>query len=170
MHRYQSHRRPFTDCGPAPTRRPKVEDQALGRSCGGLSTKIPCPLSMSSATIGILLTPGSVHEFTSADALLPQTRRFADRQWGFRCGSLAPSRPAGKSAAIHLALLPFCSMGHGLSNAGYNSHPERNKPSRNRRKRLNRSPLGRGTILSRHCRPPHKLSTAYQRVQSQDSK
>ena len=46
------------------------EAQALGRSCGGFSTKINLSLSEANIPLRITLTPGQRHDVTQASALL----------------------------------------------------------------------------------------------------
>ncbi len=58
----------------------KDEDQAIGRSRGGLSSKIHARLDALGKPLAFLLTPGQAHDLVGADALLPQNgRRSADR-------------------------------------------------------------------------------------------
>jgi transposase len=49
----------------------KVEDQALGRSHGGLSTKIHALVGALGNPLRLRLTPGQTHDLAGADALLP---------------------------------------------------------------------------------------------------
>src|SRR5215472_3710352 len=49
----------------------KDENQALGRSKGGLSTKIHALVDALGNPLRFLLTPGQVHDLAGADALLP---------------------------------------------------------------------------------------------------
>src|SRR5215813_14666172 len=49
----------------------KVEDQALGRSRGGLTTKIHALVDALGNPLRFLLTPGQAHDLAGADALLP---------------------------------------------------------------------------------------------------
>jgi hypothetical protein len=50
----------------------KDNDQAIGRSKGGLSTKIHALVDALGNPLRFLLTPGQAHDLTGADALLPQ--------------------------------------------------------------------------------------------------
>ena len=50
----------------------KDDDQAIGRSKGGLSTKVHALVNALGNPLRFLLTPGQVHDLTGADALLPQ--------------------------------------------------------------------------------------------------
>jgi hypothetical protein len=61
---------------PAQRRRPKKdgEDQAIGRSRGGLSTKIHARVDALGNPIAFKLSPGQAHDLDGADALLPQMK------------------------------------------------------------------------------------------------
>ena len=48
------------------------EDQAIGRSKGGLSTKIHAMVDALGNPVSFFLTPGQAHDLDGADALLPQ--------------------------------------------------------------------------------------------------
>ena len=50
----------------------KAEDQALGHSRGGLSSKIHALVDALGNPLRLLLTPGQAHDLAGADALLPQ--------------------------------------------------------------------------------------------------
>src|SRR5215831_13927999 len=50
----------------------KDQNQALGRSKGGVSTKIHALVDALGNPLRFLLTPGQVHDLAGADALLPQ--------------------------------------------------------------------------------------------------
>ena len=81
----------------------KVEDQALGRSCGGLSTKIHALVDALGNPLHFLLTPGQGHDLTGADALLPHMTAnllIADRAFDADSRVLQPLAAAGKSAVI----------------------------------------------------------------------
>ncbi len=56
-------------CAGAPK---KDENQALGRSKGGVTTKIHALVDALGNPLRFLLTPGQVHDLAGADALLPQ--------------------------------------------------------------------------------------------------
>ncbi len=47
------------------------EDQAIGRSKGGLSTKIHATVDALGNLTGFHLTPGQAHDLEGAEALLP---------------------------------------------------------------------------------------------------
>ena len=62
-------------CAPtstAPAHPKKDDDKAIGRSKGGLSTKIHALVDALGNPLRFLLTPGQAHDLTGADALLPQ--------------------------------------------------------------------------------------------------
>jgi Transposase DDE domain len=50
----------------------KEDDQAIGHSRGGLSTKIHSLVDALGNPLALLLTPGQAHDLVGADALLPQ--------------------------------------------------------------------------------------------------
>jgi len=50
----------------------KDDDQAIGRSRGGLSTKIHALVDALGNPLAFFLTPGQAHDLSGADALLPQ--------------------------------------------------------------------------------------------------
>jgi transposase len=93
-------------CGPtntAPALSKKVEDQALGRSRGGLSTKIHALVDALGNPLRFLLTAGQAHDLAGADALLPHMaakRLIADRAFDADSRVLDPLAAAGKSAVI----------------------------------------------------------------------
>jgi transposase len=81
----------------------KVEDQALGRSRGGLSTKIHALVDALGNPLRFLLTPGQAHDLAGADALLPHmiaNRLIADRAFDADSRVLDRLAAAGKSAVI----------------------------------------------------------------------
>jgi transposase len=86
---------------PAPPK--KDEDQAIGRSRGGLSTKIHALVDALGKPLAFLLTPGQAHDLVGADALLPQMAAnllIADRAFDADQRVLEPLAAAGKSAVI----------------------------------------------------------------------
>src|SRR5215472_11503755 len=86
---------------PAPSK--KVEDQALGRSRGGLSTKIHALVDALGNPLRFLLTPGQAHDLIGADALLPQMAAevlIADKAYDADERVLKPLANTGKSAVI----------------------------------------------------------------------
>jgi transposase len=81
----------------------KVEDQALGRSRGGLSTKIHALVDALGNPLRFLLTPGQAHDLTGADPLLPHMTAnllIADRAFDADSRVLDALAAAGKSAVI----------------------------------------------------------------------
>ena len=81
----------------------KGEDQAIGRSRGGLSSKIHALVDALGKPLAFLLTPGQAHDLVGADALLPQMaadRLIADRAFDADKRVLEPLAAAGKSAVI----------------------------------------------------------------------
>src|SRR5215470_11247547 len=87
----------------APALSKKVEDQALGRSRGGLSTKIHALVDALGNPLAFLLTPGQAHDLAGADALLPHMaaeRLIADRAFDADQRVRQPLAAAGKSAVI----------------------------------------------------------------------
>ena len=81
----------------------KDEDQAIGRSRGGLSTKIHALVDALGNPLAFLLTPGQAHDLVGADALLPQMaadRLIADKAYDADERVLAPLAAAGKAAVI----------------------------------------------------------------------
>ena len=93
-------------CGPtstAPAPPKKHEDQAIGRSKGGLSTKIHALVDALGNPLSFLLTAGQVHDLAGADALLPQMRAnvlIADKAFDADARVIRPLVAAGKSAVI----------------------------------------------------------------------
>ena len=59
-----------------------MRDQAIGRSRGGLSTKIHALVDALGNPLAFLLTPGQAHDLVGADALLPQMAADPDRRQG----------------------------------------------------------------------------------------
>ena len=55
----------------APGLKKEAEDQAIGRSRAGLSTKLHAPCDALGNPTGFLLTAGQAHDLQGADALLP---------------------------------------------------------------------------------------------------
>jgi transposase len=87
----------------APAHSKKVDDQAIGRSRGGLSTKIHALVDALGRPLALLLTPGQAHDLAAADAFLPQMAAdllIADRAYDADKRVLEPLAAAGKSAVI----------------------------------------------------------------------
>jgi transposase len=81
----------------------KDERQAIGRSRGGLSTKIHALADALGRPLALLLTPGQAHDLVGADALLPQMAAnllIADRAFDADKWVLYLLAAAGKSAVI----------------------------------------------------------------------
>jgi transposase len=81
----------------------KGEDQAIGRSRGGPSTKIHALVEALGRPLRFLLTPGQAHDLVGADALLPQMAAellIADKAFDADERVLQPLAAAGKSAVI----------------------------------------------------------------------
>ena len=90
-----------TSIAPAPPK--KDDDQAIGRSRGGLSTKIHALVDALGRPLALLLTPGQAHDLVAADALLPRMAAsllIADRAFDADKRVLDPLAAAGKSAVI----------------------------------------------------------------------
>ncbi|MGH7115667.1 MAG: IS5 family transposase [Stellaceae bacterium] len=83
---------------------PKKDDnQAIGRSKGGLSTKIHALVDALGNPLGFLLTPGQVHDLAGADALLPQMDAdvlIADKAYDADDRVVRPLASTGKSEVI----------------------------------------------------------------------
>src|SRR3954447_15898211 len=89
----------------AQRRRPKKagEDQAIGRSRGGLSTKIHALVDALGNPVGFFLTGGQIHDLVGADHLLPSMRAdmlIADKAFDADERVLGPLAAAGKTAVI----------------------------------------------------------------------
>jgi transposase len=81
----------------------KDHDQAIGRSRGGLSTKIHALVDALGNPLAFLLTPGQAHDLVGADALLPQMAAdllIADKAFDADERVIEPLAAAGKSAVI----------------------------------------------------------------------
>jgi transposase len=81
----------------------KHDDQAIGRSRGGLSTKIHALVDALGNPLAFLLTAGQTHDLVGADALLPQIaadRLIADKAYDADARVREPLARAGKAAVI----------------------------------------------------------------------
>src|SRR5713101_6095874 len=81
----------------------KDENQALGRSKGGLSTKINARVDALGNPVQFLLTPGQAHDLVGADALLPQMAAdllIADKAYDADARVIEPLTAAGKAPVI----------------------------------------------------------------------
>lgn len=63
--------------GTAPERPKKEDDQAIGRSRGGLSTKLHALADAHGNPLAFIMTPGQAPDLVGADALLPQIAPIA---------------------------------------------------------------------------------------------
>ncbi|MFO1159050.1 MAG: IS5 family transposase [Reyranellaceae bacterium] len=86
-------------------RRPKKdgEDQAIGRSKGGLSTKIHTLVDALGNPVGFFPTPGQAHDLQGADALLPDMKAdtlLADKAFDADQRVIEPLQAAGKTCVI----------------------------------------------------------------------
>src|SRR3954465_2951153 len=86
-------------------RRPQKlgEDQAIGRSKGGLTTKIHATVDALGNPTGFHLTGGQEHDLAGADALLPDLEAetlIADKAFDADQRVLEPLADAGKAAVI----------------------------------------------------------------------
>src|SRR5271168_3213346 len=87
----------------APALSKKDDDQAIGRSRGGLSTKIHALVDALGNPLAFRLTAGQTHDLAGADALLPQMaadRLIADKAYDADARVLQPLAGAGKTAVI----------------------------------------------------------------------
>jgi transposase len=81
----------------------KDQDQAIGHSRGGLSTKIHALVDALGNPLAFLLTPGQAHDLAGADALLPHmaaNRLIADKAFDADQRVRQPLAAAGKAAVI----------------------------------------------------------------------
>ncbi len=81
----------------------KGGDQALGRSKGGLSTKVHAVVDALGNPLGLHLTGGQACELEGSDVFLPQLRApvlIADKGFDAEARVLTPLREAGKQAVI----------------------------------------------------------------------
>jgi len=80
-----------------------AEDQAIGRSKGGLSTKIHVLVDALGNPLAIVLTPGQTHDLAGADALVPAMSAgalLADKAYDADQRVIEPLRAVGKTAVI----------------------------------------------------------------------
>ena len=78
-------------------------DEAIGRSRGGLSTKIHATVEALGNPTGFALSPGQAHDLEGADALLPDLAAdalIADKAFDAEERVLRPLARAGKTAVI----------------------------------------------------------------------
>jgi len=87
----------------APAHPKKDDDQAIGRSKGGLSTKIHALVDALGNPLSFFLTPGQAHDLLGADALLPHMTAdllIADKAFDADARVIRPLASAGKAAVI----------------------------------------------------------------------
>jgi transposase len=87
----------------APAHKKTGEDEAIGRSRGGLSTKIHVLVDALGNPLECFLTGGEAHDLTGADHLLPNMRAetlIADKAFDADERVLVPLALAGKAAVI----------------------------------------------------------------------
>ena len=87
----------------APAHKKTGEDEAIGRSRGGLSTKIHALVDALGNPVGFYLTGGEVHDLAGADHLLPGMQAdtlIADKAFDANERVLMPLAAAGKAAVI----------------------------------------------------------------------
>jgi transposase len=80
-----------------------ADDEAIGRSRGGLSTKIHATVDALGNPTGFALSPGQAHDLEGADALLPGLAAdalIADKAFDAEERVLKPLEAAGKTAVI----------------------------------------------------------------------
>jgi transposase len=83
-------------------KRGQESHQAIGRSRGGLSTKIHATIDALGNPTGLYLTPGQAHDLDSADVLLedtPAATVIADKAYDARARVIESLQRAGKSGA-----------------------------------------------------------------------
>lgn len=79
------------------------DDQAIGRSRGGLTTKIHALVDALGNPVAFHLTPGQAHDLDGADVLLPKMEAdalLADKAFDAEERVLAPLAAAGREAVI----------------------------------------------------------------------
>jgi transposase len=93
-------------CGPISiARAPKKdgEDEAIGRSRGGLSTKIRTMIDAPRNLVGFFLAGGQAHDLEDADHFLPSMQAdtlIADKAFDADARVIAPLEAAGKAIVI----------------------------------------------------------------------
>lgn len=87
----------------APAQKKADGDQAIGRSRGGLSTKIHTLVDALGNPLGFHLTGGEAHDLVGADHLLPEMQAdllIADKAYDADQRVVEPLKAAGKTAVI----------------------------------------------------------------------
>src|SRR6202050_4686753 len=94
-------------CARASTQRRRTkkdgEDQAIGRSKGGLSTKVHALVDALGNPLDFILTPGQAHDLEGPDALLPNRAAetvLADKAYDADARVIEPLLARGKSFVI----------------------------------------------------------------------
>ncbi|MFZ3352884.1 MAG: IS5 family transposase [Xanthobacteraceae bacterium] len=103
--RIRHDRQHYRACAPAQCRCSKKDgdDQAIGRSKGGLSTKIHAMVDALGNPLAFFLTAGQAHDLQGADALLPQMQAdtlLADKAFDADERVIEPLLAAGKMPVI----------------------------------------------------------------------
>jgi transposase len=86
-----------------PAQKKVGDDQAIGRSRGGLSTKIHALVDALDNVVGFFLTGGQAHDLVGADHLLPEMEAgtlIADKAFDADERVIAPRAAAGKKTVI----------------------------------------------------------------------
>ena len=81
----------------------KKEEQAIGRSKGGLSTKIHAMVDALGNPTSFMLTPGQASDLAGADGLLPALEAealIADKAYDADERVIVPLQKAGKTVVI----------------------------------------------------------------------
>ncbi len=87
----------------APALKKAGEEQAVGRSRGGLSTKIHTLVDALGNPVNFILTGGQAHDLIGADHLLPDMQAdvlIADKAFDADDRVIRPLQTAGKAAVI----------------------------------------------------------------------
>ena len=87
----------------APGRQKSGSEEAIGRSRGGLSTKIHARVDALGNPTGFALSPGQAHDLDGADALLADLEAailIADKAFDAQERVIEPLQQAGKMAVI----------------------------------------------------------------------
>ena len=125
------------------------EDQAIGRSKGGLSTKIHTLVDALGNPVGFFLTPGQAHDLQGADALLPDMKAdtlLADKAFDADQRVIEPLQHAGKTCVIP-------------------PKSNRKKPRALRQRDLQGPPSHRKLLLQAQAIPRHRHSLRQDRQQ-----
>jgi transposase len=99
----RQHDRPRPSAQRRRSQKDGADDEAIGRSRGGLSTKIHATVDALGNPTGFALSPGQAHDLEGADALLPGLAAdalIADKAFDADERVLKPLERAGKTAVI----------------------------------------------------------------------